>query len=104
MAALDTLMRVISSRTMTVNSSGGASASTTAFGSQTYAVDLAHPHSTASVRFVIYDASAAQSASSTASALIPPFCVNRYKVTPGQLLAAIGDGAATTLTIVELSK
>jgi hypothetical protein len=100
--AFDDTFRILTSRSMTVASSGGASGSTSSVSAQTYAVDLSHPHTTAGVRVAVGSITVA--ASSTQSAFIPPFTVTRYKVSPGETIAAIGDGVATTMTIVELTK
>jgi hypothetical protein len=103
MAALDHYMRILTSRGLAVASAGGAQASTTALGTQTYAVELSHNNSVGGMRFVIGQSTDA--VHSTNSAYLPPLWVSRYKVTPGQTIVAIGDGATTgTMTIVELTK
>jgi hypothetical protein len=103
MAALDHYMRILASRALAVASAGGAASSTTALSAQTYAVELSHNNSVGGMRFVI--GQPADAVSSTASAYLPPLWVSRYKVTPGQAVIAIGDGATTgSMTIVELTK
>jgi len=104
MAALDTYMRVLSSMALTVASGGGAQSSVaTALSSQTYAIELSHNNSTGGMRFNV--GSTLVAVNSVSSPYLPPLWVSRYKVTPGQVVAAIGDGATTgTLTIVELTK
>jgi hypothetical protein len=101
--ALDPICRILASQSISVASAGGASASAAVFGSQTYAVELSHNNSAGGMRFVIADVGGA--VSSTQSAYLPPLWVSHYKVTPGQRVIAIGDGATTgTMTIVELTK
>jgi len=101
--ALDAHVRILSSAALTVASGGGAQASAAAFGTQTYMVELSHNHSTGGMRFAIGENLVA--VSSTGGAYLPPLWVSRYKVTPGQTVAAIGDGATVgSLTIVQLTK
>lgn len=101
--ALDTYMRILGSQGLTVASAGGAQSSATALGTQTYAIELSHNNSTGGMRFNV--GSTVVAVNSASSPYLPPLWVSRYKVTPGQTVAAIGDGATTgTLTIVELTK
>jgi hypothetical protein len=104
----DGLWRIIATRNLAVNSSGGAVASTVSVSAQTYALELAFPaaaQSTAGCRFLISDM-AATSITSTTGAYLPPNTLMRYRCTPGQKIQAISaDGSAIpSLVIVELSK
>lgn len=105
---MDDVYRIIATRTLAVNSSGGAVTSVTSLSSETFAVDLIFPGlvvSTTGCRFAISDRGGA-AVSSTAGALLPANWLARYKCTPGQIVQAISnDGSAIpTLTIIELSK
>jgi hypothetical protein len=103
---MEDVYRIIASRSLAVNSVGGALASTTSLSAQTYAVDLSFPGSTSStsgIRFNIGDAGL--TVSSTAGPFLPSNWIARYKCTPGQIIGAISNDAATpSLTIIELSK
>ena len=100
--------RIIASRTLAVNSGGGAVASTVSLSAQTYAVDLVYPAEAgapAGIRFDISDMGGAAISSLSAPVLIAGQ-VRRYKCTPGQKIQAISNGASTlaSLSIIELSK
>jgi hypothetical protein len=107
---MDGVWRILASRSLAVNSAGGAVTSTTSLSAQTYAVDLAFPATVASTtgcRFLISDmVPSAGSVSSTQGAFLPANWVQRYKCTPGQKVQAISnDGSAIpSLTIIELTK
>lgn len=99
-------MRVIASRSLAVNSSGGAVTSTTSVSAQTRVIELVFPGivvSTTGCRFLISDMVDA-AVSSTQGALIPANWVSRYRCSPGQKVQAISnDGSAIpSLTIIEL--
>lgn len=104
----ESLYRIIASRSLAVNSVGGAAASTLALSSQTYAVDLFFPaaiNSTAGCRFSISDLGA-PAVSSTTGPLMPANWPVRYKCTPGQIVQALSNDASVipSLSIIELSK
>ncbi len=104
----ETLYRIIASRTIAVNSGGGAVVSTTSLSSQTYAVQLvypAEPGAPAAIRFGISEMGDA-AISSLSAAVLPVGQVLRYKCTPGQKVQAISNGASVvaSLTISELTK
>lgn len=105
--AYDDIYRIATSRDLAVDSVGGAVASSTVFGSQTYAVMLSWPGSTSStagVRVAIIDAAGA-AVSSTQGALLPPSWVQVYRCTPGQRVSVISnDAGKPNLNIVELTK
>lgn len=102
MAAHD-VFRQGASADLAVASTGGASASTAAFGAQTYALRLAAlgtASSTAGVRYVVGDTPTAGSTST----LLPANWYEIVKCTPGQKVAAIGnDGSTYTLNVVQLT-
>jgi hypothetical protein len=100
--------RMVASRTLAVNSGGGAVTSTASLSAQTYAVDLvyaAEVGAPAAIRFDITDAAGA-GISSLSAPLLPAGQVLRYKCSPGQKVQAISNGASVvaSLTIIELSK
>jgi hypothetical protein len=92
---------------LAVASVGGAAASSAAFGTQTYAIQVAFPgsvFSTGGCRIAIVSPND-NAVSSTAGALIPANFPTRYRVTPGQRVSAISNDAGTfSLSIVELTK
>ena len=96
------IWRMLSSRNLAYNSTGGAAASTTSVGSQTYAVQLSYPGSTSStggLHVLIGDAPVADST----SPFLPANWVQVWKITPGQKISAISNDAGTgTLNITEL--
>lgn len=99
-------MRIIASRSLAVNSSGGAVTSTTSLAAQTRVIEICFPAivvSTTGCRFLISDMVDA-AVSSTQGAFLPANWLSRYRCSPGQKVQAISnDGSAIpTLTIVEL--
>jgi hypothetical protein len=95
--------RIITSQNLSYAASGGASAASTAFGSQTYyiRVSAAGPadSTNSGVRYAVGSAPVA----SATSELLPLGWVEVLKVTPGQKIAAISNAANTgTLSIAEL--
>jgi len=104
--AYDEIYRIVSSRALAVSSAGGAQASTTAFGSQTYAVRLYAPgtvSSTSGCRIAIGLSNV--TVSSTADVYLPANWPEIWKVSPGQTIAALSNDAGTfSLNIVELTK
>lgn len=107
--AYDANWRIINVKNIAVNSSGGATVSTTSVGAQTRAVDLcfttvAVSTSPTAIRFQISDM-AADSITSLTGALLPAGWIARYAITPGQKVQAVGaDSAVANFVIVELSK
>jgi hypothetical protein len=104
----DTTWRIALSRYLAVNSSGGAAASVTSVGAQTYALDLTFitvPISTSGIRFAISDIGATAVTSTTGTAL-QANVTRRYKCNPGQIVQAISQDASTVaaFNIVELTK
>jgi len=97
----------VTAQALPVASVGGAAASSSAFGTQTYASPLAYPGSTSSTagcRIKIINVGDA-AVSSTTDALLPPSFPQRFKVTPGQRVSAISNDAGTfSLSITELTK
>jgi hypothetical protein len=98
------IYRIGAAQNLAVASAGGAAASTTVFGSQTYFVRLSvlgTASSTAGVRYAVVDPQNS-AVSSTTSALLPINWVENVKVTPGQRIAAIGNDASTySLSVTE---
>lgn len=99
--------RLGTSRTLAVNSTGGAAVSTAVLGSEIYFVRLLAQGgvvlSTAGVRVAIGNAAEAPVADST-SALLMVNWPDVFKITPGQRISAIGnDGGTYTLNVVELT-
>lgn len=103
---MEDVYRIIASRSLAVNSVGGALASTTSLSAQTYAVDLVFPGSTSSTGGCRVNIGyAGLTVSSTSGPFLPANWIQRYKCTPGQIIGAISNDAGTfSLTIVELSK
>jgi hypothetical protein len=105
--AYDTIWRLATAQALAVASVGGAAASTTAFGAETYAIMLSFPGSVSSTcgcRVAVV--SPGDSAvSSTNGALFPPNWIQEIKVTPGQRVSAISNDAGTfSLSVTELTK
>jgi len=103
--AFESEWRILNSRILAVNSAGGAAASTTSVGSETYMVEISAPglstSSTSGIRVAIGEAPVADST----SAFVPANWVSRYKLTPGQKVSVISNDASTpTMTLVELTK
>jgi hypothetical protein len=88
-----------------VASVGGAAASSSAFGTQTYAIQLAYPGSTSSTGGCIAIVSPNDNAvSSTAGTLLPANWVQVFRCSPGQRVSAISNNAGTfSLSITELT-
>ena len=107
--AYDANWRIITTKQLAVNSSGGATTSTTSVVSQTRAVDIGFAAinsvvGPSAVRFLICDM-AADSITSQTGALLPANTILRYAITPGQKVQAVGvDTAVPFLVITELSK
>jgi hypothetical protein len=84
---------------------GGAAASSSVFGIQTYAIQLAYPGSTSSTggcRVAIVDPGT--TVSSTQGTLLPPNAIFAARCTPGQRVSAISNDAGTfSLSITELT-
>jgi hypothetical protein len=104
--AYNDVLRILASRSLAVNSAGGAVTSTTSLASQTRVVELMFPGlvvSTTGCRFAISDMNEA-AVSSTQGALLPANWIVRYRCNPGMKIQAISnDGSAIpSLTIVEL--
>jgi hypothetical protein len=74
-----------------------ASAATSAFGAQTYQIRVA---ATATTFLAVGDGTPT---ATTSSAIIPANTIDYFTVTPGQKAAALGQGAAGTVTITEMS-
>lgn len=104
--AYDDVYRQIAVSTLAINSAGGAVTSIQSVGAQTYVVDLVingATTSTSGARIGIGDL--ATSVTSTVGSFLPTNWIQRYKVTPGQKIAAISnDGQTANLSITELSK
>jgi hypothetical protein len=85
---------------------GGAAASSSAFGTQTYPIQLAYPGSTSSTggcRIAVVSPND-NAVSSTAGTLLPANWLQTVKVTPGQRVSAISNDAGTfSLSITELT-
>lgn len=103
------LFRLLSSVNVGVSTAGGAQASTTAFSTQTYAIQLIATNlnstagSTGGVRIAVTDSTTGAVTSNT-DALIPPNFPIVLKVTPGQRIAAIAsDGGVYNLNVVQLT-
>ena len=108
MAYDDATWRIHLSRFLAVNSSGGAAASITSVGAQTYAVDLNFGTvqiATSGIRFAICDRGDA-AVTSVTGALLLPNETRRYKISPGQIVQAVSQDASTVaaFNIVELTK
>lgn len=76
----------------------GTSATSTAFGSQTYCIRIV---ATADVRFRVVEASGG--AAVAADSFLPAKVVDYVVVTPGQKIAAIQDSAPGKLNITEMT-
>jgi hypothetical protein len=74
-----------------------ASAATANFGAQTYQIRVA---ATATAFIAVGDGTPT---ATTSSAVIPGGTTDYFAVTPGQKAAALGQGAAGTVTITEMS-
>jgi hypothetical protein len=100
----DNVWRLSSAQALAVASVGGASSS--AFGTQTYAIQVAFPGSTSSTggcRIAIVSPND-NAVSSTAGTLLPPNWVQVFRCSPGQRVSAISNDAGTfSLSITELT-
>jgi hypothetical protein len=107
MSVFDDLWRLSTAQALAVASVGGAAASTSAFGTQTYAIQLAYPGSTSSTagcRVAVVSPNDG-AVSSTAGALSLPGTTLRVRCSPGQRVSAISNDAGTfSLSITELTK
>ena len=107
--AYDANWRIINTKVLAVNSSGGATTSTTSVGSQTRAVDLVFTVinsvvAATGVRFLVSDM-LADSITSVTGGLLPANTIARYAISPGQKVQAVGaDTAVANLVIMELGK
>jgi hypothetical protein len=95
--------RVLASQNLSYAVAGGASAASTAFGSQTYFIRV----STAGVVDATNNGArisfGASPVASATSVLLPLNWVDYFKVTPGSKIAVLGNSASTgTLSITEL--
>lgn len=104
----NTTWRMFASRTLAVNSGGGAVTSTTSLSSQTYAVQLVYPNeagAAAAIRFDVTEMGAA-AISSLSAPVLPVGQILRVKCSPGQKVQAISNAASVvaSLSIVELTK
>jgi len=100
--------RIATSRFLAVNSAGGAAASVTSVGAQTYAVDLTFvtvPIATSGIRFAISTIGDAAVTSNTGT-LLQANVTRRYTCTPGQIVQAVSQDASAVgvFNIVELTK
>ena len=98
--------RLAAAQALAVASVGGAAASSSAFGAQTYAIMLSFPGSTSSTSGCrVAGVSPTDAAvSSTNGTLQPANWLQNYKVTPGQRVSAISNDAGTfSLSITELT-
>jgi hypothetical protein len=106
MAKYDNSWRLSTSQALAVASVGGAAASSSAFGTQTYAIRLAFPGSTSSTggcRYVVVSPNDT-AVSSTASPLLPANVIEVVRCSPGQRVSAISNDAGTfSLSITELT-
>jgi hypothetical protein len=102
----DNVWRLSTAQALAVASVGGAAASSSAFGTQTYAIQLSYPGSTSSTggcRVAIVSPND-NAVSSTAGTLLPPNWVEVFRCSPGQRVSAISNDAGTmSLSITELT-
>jgi hypothetical protein len=106
--AYDGIYRVIASRSLAVNSSGGTVTSTTALGTQTRAVELTCTGAVTSSSGIRFDFGPVGSTAvhSTNSPVLVPNVPRQYIVSPGTQIAALSNDASVlvNMTIVELGK
>jgi hypothetical protein len=106
--AYEGVYRILASRSLAVNSSGGVVASTTSIGAQTRVVELICTGAVTSSSGVRFDFGPVGSTvvSSTTSPVLVPGVPRQYLVSPGQQIAALSnDGSVlVNLTIIELGK
>ncbi len=106
--AYDGVYRIIASRSLAVNSSGGVVASTTSLAAQTRVVELicsGAVTSSAGIRFNIGEVGSV-TVNSTTSPLLWPGVPRQYLVSPGQQVAALSNDASVVvnMTIIELGR
>jgi hypothetical protein len=105
MAKYDNQFRLSTAQALAVASAAGAVASSSAFGTQTYVVQLTYPGSVSSTggcRIAIVDPGI--TVSSTQGTLLPPNTLFAARCTPGQRVSAISNDAGTfSLSITELT-
>jgi hypothetical protein len=106
MAKYDNQFRLSTAQALAVASVGGAAASSSAFGTQTYVIQLAYPGSTSSTggcRIAIVSPNDS-AVSSTNGTLLPPNTIGVFRCSPGQRVSAISNDAGTfSLSITELT-
>ena len=105
--AYDSIWRLAAAQALAVASVGGAAASSSVLGAETYAIMLSFPGSVSSTcgcRVAVV--SPGDSAvSSTNGTLLPANWIQEIKVTPGQRVSALSNDAGTfSLSITELTK
>jgi hypothetical protein len=95
--------RVLASQNVAYAVAGGASAQSTAFGSQTYFIRVSTAGLVDSTNNGARIALGANPTASATSMLMPLNWSETFKVTPGQKLAVLGNSAATgSLNVTEL--
>jgi hypothetical protein len=106
--AYDGVYRILASRSLAVNSSGGAVASTTSIGAQTRVVELVCTGAVTSSAGIRFDFGPVGSTvvHSTNSPVLIPGVPRQYLVSPGMQVAALSnDGSvAVNMTIIELGR
>lgn len=99
-------MALRQAQALAVTSVGGAAASSSAFGNQTYAIQLAFPGSVSSTggcRIAIVSPND-NAVSSTQGTLWPANWIEVFRCSPGQRVAAISNDAGTfSLSITKLT-
>jgi hypothetical protein len=93
----DNVWRLSTAQALAVASVGGAAASSSAFGTQTYAIQLSYPGSTSSTggcRIAIVSPND-NAVSSTAGTLLPANWIDVFRCSPGQRVSAISNDAGT---------
>jgi hypothetical protein len=102
----DNVWRLSTVQALAVASVGGAAASSSVFGTQTYAIQVAYPGSTSSTggcRIAIVSPND-NAVSSTAGTLLPANWAEVLRCPPGQRVSAISNDAGTfSLSITELT-
>jgi hypothetical protein len=102
----DNVWRLSTAQALAVASVGGAATSSSAFGTQTYAIQLSYPGSTSSTggcRIAIVSPND-NAVSSTAGTLLSANWIDVFRCSPGQPASAISNEAGTfSLSITELT-
>jgi hypothetical protein len=102
----DNVWRLTTAQALAVASVGGAAASSSAFGTQAYPVQLSFPGSTSSTggcRIAIVSPND-NDVSSTQGTLLPRNWIEVFRCSPGQRVSAISNDAGTfSLSITELT-